>query len=611
MKRGLLALCVLFIASSAAAERASYALIVTNNRSQSASRPDLHYADDDGVQYARLFGDLLGTDRVTLLTQLDAESSALHPHVHADPPTRANVAAAVARLAQRMAAARAAGERPILYLVFAGHGDLDRGQGYVDLADGRLTASELDERVLARLPAERVHLILDSCNSYFLLNPRKPGGKRWSSAHAPPPELLSKYPGLGAILSTSAEAITYEWSELQSGVFSYEVRAGLRGAADADGDGRITYAELSGFIRVANRPIVNDLYRPKVFSRSPAADTQGANAVLAELPRSGRRLLLDAAGQRRLTLRDPRGTRLLDLHKEAGTALSLSLPAGEMLRLQERVPGEQRPQVIDRELPETGDSSLTALPGRPADWLGRGEPPLFGSLFAEPFGREALARSLAEATTQEAPPSGVTQRDAERLRLHLSLMASEARSRRVDTAAGLLLVGTIPTAALTYSLYLNADRTGNWIDRTGFGTGVVASAVSLGIAVYFLSTPWSEERLHTDFSRESLTTEQARSRAVPRYELELKQKAEEGKRGRTIAAWVEIIGGTINALSGAVMLIEDAVAERSVRIAAPVSLLIGLGQVAFGLHLNSSQSALERTWETYSQDPAVRERHEP
>lgn len=47
---------------------------------------------------------------------------------------------------------------------------------------------------------------------------------------------------------------------------------GLRGAADVDGNGRITYAEMTVFIHIANRPVVNDLYCPKVFSSAPRVD---------------------------------------------------------------------------------------------------------------------------------------------------------------------------------------------------------------------------------------------------------------------------------------------------------------------------------------------------
>lgn len=608
--RALLVLLVLCTTGRAAAESAGYALIVTNNRSQASARPDLHYADDDGVQYRQLFGELLGLEHVTLLTELDAQSGALHPDLVVQRPTHENLTLAVRRLARQLHRARANGQEPTVYLVLAGHGDLDRGQGYVDLADGRFTARELDA-VIAQLPAARIHLILDSCNSYFLINPRKPGGKRWSNPQTEPRDLLAKYPQLGAILSTSAEAVTYEWSELQSGVFSYEVRSGLRGAADVNGDGRITYAELSGFVREANRPVVNDLYRPKVFARSPAADAHSANAVIAELPSlSERRLLLGGERAHRLTVRDRYGVRLLDVHQEAGTALTLSLPPGHGLSAQQRVQLAERPEYVELALPERGEQHVDALEARPAERLGRGEPPLFGMLFSEPYGKEAFARAQREAVLPDEPPSGVTERDAERLSLHLSLMAHQAQYFRLSTAAALLLTGAIPTAALTYSVYRSNQHTGDWVANSGFGAGVVVSALSLGIAVYFLAAPWSEEGMYRDFAQQQRSTERDRSRAVLKYELALKRKADQGRGNRKLIAWIHLIGGGINAAQGGVMLGEDIVAGRSMRVGGIVALVGGLAQIAYAVYTMSTKTMLENTWAAYSRDPAVRQRNE-
>jgi hypothetical protein len=591
-------LFVLFLSVRVAAQQDSYALIVTNNRSQTASRPDLHYADDDGVQYAQLFADLLGPERVTLLTQLDAETRALHPQIEPRAPTHANLLAAV----QQIAAASAR----VVYLVFAGHGDLERGQGYLDLADGRLTARELDELIIARLPAERIHLVLDSCNSYFLLSPRKPGGKRWSSTDDAPRDLLSKYPRLGAILSTSAEAVTYEWSEIQSGVFSYEVRAGLRGGADANSDGTISYAELTAFIRVANQPVVNDLYRPKVYARRPKIDAGDDNAVWVRLPAlTPRRLVLDAAERQRLTLRDAQGVRLLDLNKEAGTAVSLLLPEGVTLSVQERMESGERPSYIDAEIPLEGAHALDTLLRRPSALLSRGDAPIFRSLFAEPFGMQAFQRAHTAANEVAETPSGVSERDVERLRLHLSLMASSAKSARVETGLSLLLASTIPCGALTYSIFRNSEHTGDWLDRTGFASGVANTAITLGMATYFLSTPWSEERLDGEFRARDFSTERQRSRGIPEFERQLQAKVEESRRGRDIGGWVLMIGGGFNAVQGGILLGQDVVRKDSVRVAGPIALLVGLAQVGLGLYLATTPSTLENTWTAYASDPDV------
>ena len=77
-----------------------FALIVTNNRSLDAARPDLSYADDDGVKYASLFDQIHGREQVYLLTELDAATQALFPEAasRVAPPSSAELDRAVAAL---------------------------------------------------------------------------------------------------------------------------------------------------------------------------------------------------------------------------------------------------------------------------------------------------------------------------------------------------------------------------------------------------------------------------------------------------------------------------------------------------------------------------------
>lgn len=365
----------------AKSELKSYALVLTNNRSLAAERPDLQYADDDGAQYADFFAQLYGDERVTLLTSFDAPSLATHGRwaERVRPPTAAELALAVRQLGVTLRADRSAGRRTQVLIVFAGHGDLDRGAGFIDLEDRRLTAAELERDVLAGLPADRLHLIIDSCNSYFMLNPRKPGGKRWEVQVEAPKGLLERTASIGAIVSTSAEALTYEWSELQSGIFSYEVRSGLRGAADADGDGRVTYVELAAFIQVANRRVPNDLYRPKVFARGPGGD---GDEVLVDLrSAAARRLTVNSPSSRRLTVRSELGVRVSDVHTEAGAAVTLLLPTRGPLYLAETVApapgGGDRPALRQRSLAEGSfEVTLDAIPSDPVALVERGDLPV-------------------------------------------------------------------------------------------------------------------------------------------------------------------------------------------------------------------------------------------
>jgi hypothetical protein len=90
-----------------------FALIVTNNLSAELSRPELRYADDDGVKYAELFRTIARPEHVHLLTELDADTDRLFPGAAATAraPTRAAVLEATRTIAREVSALRAAGRQ--------------------------------------------------------------------------------------------------------------------------------------------------------------------------------------------------------------------------------------------------------------------------------------------------------------------------------------------------------------------------------------------------------------------------------------------------------------------------------------------------------------------
>ena len=69
--------------------------------------------------------------------------------------------------------AREAGDRPILYFVYTGHGNYDaEGRGYVHLADGRFTTRDLYHHVIAPSRGDPVILLVDACNAALLVHSR-------------------------------------------------------------------------------------------------------------------------------------------------------------------------------------------------------------------------------------------------------------------------------------------------------------------------------------------------------------------------------------------------------------------------------------------------------
>jgi hypothetical protein len=330
-------------AASAAPERVAYALILANNASLDPKQAPLRYADDDGARYHELFTPR--TKETVLLSVLDAETQALHPGLAARtrPPTRAALLEALARLNARMEEDRARGASPVLYFVFSGHGKRGpAGEGTVNLLDGSFTRTDLYEQVIAPSRASFLHLIVDACDSYFLVHSRGALPVGPTQARAVKGLLstrqLSRYPHVGAVLSTTREQESHEWSAIRSGIFSHQVRSALSGAADVNADGRVEYSELLAFIAAANQGMEDVRGRLEVSIQPPALDRSAPLVDLGERARLGF-LLLPPGLEGRLWVEDTRGLRVAELHKERERSVVLALPPGRGYFL--RAPGRE------------------------------------------------------------------------------------------------------------------------------------------------------------------------------------------------------------------------------------------------------------------------------
>lgn len=311
----LLALCPSAHAEPAAAV-ARFALLIGVNHSVDPSQATLRYADDDAALYFELFRGLGA--RTYLVTRADANTRRLHPQAVAEAvePRRVAFDQIVAQLTADMARARALQVRTRLYVIYAGHGSVRAGQGAVALEDAQLTGAELAQ-IIDRSGADEAHVIIDACYSFFLAYPRGPGGRRRPLAGLRKLGPLADSDRIGLLLSTSSDKESHEWEGLQSGVFSYEVRSGLSGAADADGDGQVTYREMAAFVERANAAIPNERFRPEVHARPPAT-----SGLLLDLkPGLTRRVVVP--GGAHFVLENADGVRLVDLHGTQGTAIQL------------------------------------------------------------------------------------------------------------------------------------------------------------------------------------------------------------------------------------------------------------------------------------------------
>ncbi len=374
-------------AASAAPARVAYALIIANNTGTEPKQAPLRYADDDGARYFELLSSR--TKETVFLSVLDADTQALHPGLAARtrPPTRAALKEALRQLNARMAEDKARGDAPVLYFVFTGHGKRGpAGEGTVSLLDGPFTRTDLYAQVLAPSTAAFVHLIVDACDSYYFVNSRGALPVAPAQVQAVQGLLstreLARYPHVGAVLSTTREQESHEWSAIRSGVFSHQVLSALSGAADVNADGRVEYSELRAFVAAANQGVEDVRGKLEVSIHPPALDRAAALVDLGDKARLGF-LLLPAGLEGRLWVEDARGLRVAELHKERerSVVLGLSPTQGYFLR----GPGREAPfrfshagAVVDGAGLAWRDNALAAR--------GAMEDALRDRLFSVPFG---------------------------------------------------------------------------------------------------------------------------------------------------------------------------------------------------------------------------------
>src|SRR4051794_36137921 len=111
-------------------------------------------------------------------------------------------------------------------------------------------------------------------------------------------------------LSTSSARESHEWDAFQAGVFSHEVRSGLYGAADANGDGQVSYREIAAFIDRANAGVANEKYRSEVFAHPP----KNSDILMDLRNRLTDRVDIRGARSDHYYLEDSRGVRFADFH---------------------------------------------------------------------------------------------------------------------------------------------------------------------------------------------------------------------------------------------------------------------------------------------------------
>jgi hypothetical protein len=335
-----------------------YAIVVGYNGGREGL-PSLRFADDDAVRFSLLLAGLSSADQVRLLTSLDADTardlarSGLLVKL-AGPPTRTALRAAFDEVARALAARPAGAPPPTFYFVYAGHGLHGRILLEPEAGtDAALTGHELRAAVgeLARAaPSLRAYVFVDACRSQSLFTERGAPVEAGPdlSAEVTALEAGLNAPRIGVLTAAFSGQAAGEVGALGAGYFSHVLTSGLAGAADANGDRLVSFAELAAFVAYnterlgAQRPWFSP---PEGDLEATAVDLRRARTALELSGAPAGRYLIEAAGGRPILVEAVKGER---------RPLRLVLPAGKYRVLR----GSAREAVRAAEIELVANASL-------------------------------------------------------------------------------------------------------------------------------------------------------------------------------------------------------------------------------------------------------------
>jgi hypothetical protein len=268
------------------------------------ARAPLHYARTDAERFAQVLQRLGGLAPEDTILLLD--------------PTEGTLRAGLDAMSARVAEARKA-TRVELLLYYSGHSD---EEGLL-LRGSRMPYGELRHWLEQSRANVRI-AILDSCSSGALT--REKGGVR-----APPflVDTSSQVTGHAILTSSAADEASQESDRIEASFFTYYLVTGLRGAADASTDGRVTLSEAYQY---AFQETLARTERTRSGAQHPNYDIQlvgSGDVVLTELRGTGAALVLPGPLSGHFFVRDGRERLVAELRKAPGRPIELQMEPGE------------------------------------------------------------------------------------------------------------------------------------------------------------------------------------------------------------------------------------------------------------------------------------------
>ena len=284
----------------------AYAVVVGDNVGGSGQQP-LRFAEDDARRVAQVLVELGHYDAADVRILLR--------------PDAAHLLAAVDDVAARARTNAEHGDQTQVLFYFSGHARASA----VNLGAEELPLATLRDRLRA-VPSTITIVVLDACQSgsFSRVKGAEPAADFSYNSVA---GITQK--GLAVMASSTAEELSQESDELKASYFTHHLVTALRGAGDADGDGRVSLDEA---YRYAYRRTLASTARTQVGEQHVTLETDlaGQGEVPMTFPaEASAKLDLPAALEARVLVQQrPSGAVMADVQKMPGAAVRLALVAG-------------------------------------------------------------------------------------------------------------------------------------------------------------------------------------------------------------------------------------------------------------------------------------------
>lgn len=375
MKPYTLALAAALWSGAAAAASSRFALAVGSNEG-AAGRTRLWFAERDAERLGQALVELGAFDPAEVRV--------------VKSPGVERLRAEIAGLADRALLAVARGEAPLVFFYYSGHADR---QG-LELASERLPYTELSA-LLSKIPEGVRVAILDACHAGSLTQVK-------GATPAPLDFEIPSEPradGVAIITSSTASETAQESAALGGSFFTHHLTLGLRGAADADGDGRITLGES---YRYAYHRTLAATAEAGVTPQHPTYAIRMAGkgeVVLVDLRRARSTLAFAPGAGRSYLVTSEKTMEVVAEIASAEEPLRVALPAGRY-RVERILPAPRLTGVV--ELPPEGslavdDAALAPVVALASRQKGEGEAAQATLAFAEAWLGTAVLSNFGAA----------------------------------------------------------------------------------------------------------------------------------------------------------------------------------------------------------------------